>query len=187
MAHRAEEKSTSVTALTPVNAHQSTMVNHYEHATSAANSSVTPATDLIQHTEASANSPVAVTNPPAPVDLTTCESVSYEMRDRVPGVKYVKDGAEAWTPVVKRSHRSKRKNYDLDPDTCNSSQSDTSESELDVSCSRMVQYSVREGVPGVSIHRRNVIWKPIVPSPVAARTRSRTKNPYVRLLDSVKQ
>ena len=90
------------------------------------------------------------------------------MRDRVPGVKYIRNGSEAWTPVVKRS---RRKNH------CpNDSSSDTSGSELDVSCSRMVQYSVREGVPGVSIHRRNVVWKPIVPSPVATRTRSKSKN-----------
>ena len=53
------------------------------------------------------------------------------------------------TPVVKWSRR--RKKPDRDSDTCNSS-SDTSESELNVSCSRMVQYSVPEGIPGVSIH-----------------------------------
>ena len=40
---------------------------------------------------------------PVAVDLTTCNSVSYEMRDQVPGVRYTKNGIEAWTPVVKRS------------------------------------------------------------------------------------
>ena len=49
------------------------------------------------------------------------------------------------TPVVKCSWR--RKKPDRDSDTCNSS-SDTSESELNISCSRMVQYSVPEGIPG---------------------------------------
>ena len=39
-----------------------------------------------------------------------------------------------------------------------------------------MQYSVCEGVPGVSVHRRNVVWTPVVPSPVATRTRSRTKD-----------
>ena len=39
-----------------------------------------------------------------------------------------------------------------------------------------MQYSVCEGVPGVSVHRRNVVWTPVVPSPVVTRTRSRTKD-----------
>ena len=42
---------------------------------------------------------------PVAVDLTTCNSVSYETRDQVPGVRYTKNGIEAWTPVVKRSRR----------------------------------------------------------------------------------
>ena len=74
---------------------------------------------------------------------------------------------------MKRSGRKKKPDQVFDPVD---SSSDTSGSELDVSCSRMVQYSLREGVPGVSIHRRNVVWEPIVPSPVATRTRSKTKN-----------
>ena len=109
----------------------------------------------------------------SPIDLTTCQSVSYEMRDCVPGVKYIKNTTEAWTPVMKRSGRKKKPDQVFDPVD---SSSDTSGSELDVSCSRMVQYSLRDGVPGVSIHRRNVVWEPIVPSPVATRTRSKTKN-----------
>ena len=181
MAHHAEEKTSSATAVTPVNAHQPTIVNNHEHAASA-NSSMTPTThqsNFIQHIEASANNFVTVSAvtahqpKPVPVDLTTCESVLYEMRDRIPRVKYMKNGTEGWTPVVKRSRRRKMPNNDSG--TCNSS-SDTSESELDVSYSRMVQYSVRDGIPGVSIHRRNVIWKPVMPSPVSSRTRSRTNN-----------
>ena len=39
---------------------------------------------------------------PASIDLTTCESVAYEMRDSMPGVKYTVDGSESWTPVMKR-------------------------------------------------------------------------------------
>ena len=111
---------------------------------------------------------------PVAVNLTTCNSVSYEMRDQVPGVRYTKNGIEAWTPVVKRSRRKALKKQ---PDNSTvESTSDSSGSELDVTCSRMVQYSVREGVPGVSVHRRNVVWTPVVPSPVATRTRSRTKD-----------
>ena len=192
VAHHAEEKTSFATTITPVNAHQHSIVNLDEHATSSAtNCSTTPGTKSIQHNEISANSsvevtarpapvdlascesaspPTEVTALPAPVDLTTCESVSYEMRERIPGVKYMKDGIEGWTPVRKRSRR--RKNSDHDSDTS----SDTSGSELDVSCSRVVKYSVSEGVPGISIFRRNVTWKPIMPSPVASRTRSRIKN-----------
>ena len=54
--------------------------------------------------------------------------------------------------------------------------SENSDRELDVSCSRKVKYSVREGVPGLTIYRRNVVWKPVAPSPVALRKRSRTNN-----------
>ena len=50
---------------------------------------------------------------------------------------------------MKRSGRKKKPDHVFDPVD---SSSDTSGSELDVSCSRMVQYSLREGVPGVSIH-----------------------------------
>ena len=101
-----------------------------------------------------------------PVDLTTCENVVYEKRDEVPGVKYTLNGSETWTPVVKRKRRR----------SSTSSTGDSSSSELDVSCSRKVQYQERNGAPGLSIHRRNVKWTPVVPSPVASRTRSRTKD-----------
>ena len=59
---------------------------------------------MVHHTEGK-SSATNETPPqqPAMVDLTTCESVSYEMRDRVPGVKYMV--VEAWTPVVKQSCR----------------------------------------------------------------------------------
>ena len=101
-----------------------------------------------------------------PVDLTACENVVYEKRDEVPGVKYTLNGSETWTPVVKRKRRR----------SSTSSTGDSSSSELDVSCSRKVQYQERNGAPGLSIHRRNVKWTPVVPSPVASRTRSRTKD-----------
>ena len=118
------------------------------------------------------------------VDLTSCDSVAYEMRDGTSGVKYTKNGTEAWTPVKKRRPRRKRKEsqtpvftgHNSTDSDISVSTSNLSNSELDVSCGRMVQYSVRNGIPGVSIHRRNVDWKPITPSPVASRTRSRNKN-----------
>ena len=73
--------------------------------------------------------------------------------------------SETWTPVVKRKRRRS---------SASSTGASSSSSELDVSCSRKVQYQERNGAPGLSIHRRNVKWTPVIPSPVASRTRSRT-------------
>ena len=39
-----------------------------------------------------------VNEKPSVVDLTSCDSVVYEMRDGTSGVKYTKNGTEAWTP-----------------------------------------------------------------------------------------
>ena len=75
------------------------------------------------------------------VDLT---SVLYEMRDSIPGVKCTKNRSEAWTPVVNRKQMSGHASDD--------SSSITSGSELDESCSRMMQYSARKRFLGVSIH-----------------------------------
>jgi len=36
------------------------------------------------------------------IDLTTCMSVTYEMRDDLPGVKFTRDGHTEWTPIQKR-------------------------------------------------------------------------------------
>ena len=99
------------------------------------------------------------------MDLTACENI-YEKRDEVPGVNYTLNGSETWTPVVKRKRRR----------SSASSTDESSSSELDVSCSREVQYQERNGAPGLSIHRRNVRWTPVMPSPVASRTRSRTQD-----------
>ena len=95
-----------------------------------------------------------------PVDLTACENVVYEKRDEVPGVNYTLNGSETWTPVVRKRRRS----------SASSTGASSSSSELDVSCSRKVQYQERNGAPGLSIHRRNVKWTPVMPSPVSSRT-----------------
>ena len=100
----------------------------------------------------------------------------FEMHDHHPGVKYSLNGEEKWTPVKKR--RCKKRNQ-LNVTVTNSSfddDSSSSSSELDVSCSRLVQYSEHDGTPGLSIHRRNIVWTPIAPNPIASRTRSRTKS-----------
>ena len=90
---------------------------------------------------ASANSsdvgviPIAAHHP-AVVDLTTCDSVSYEMRDDVPGVKYTKSGTEDWTPVI---------SYEVSKDL---KQLNLLIPVVDVSCSRKVELcAICDGVP----------------------------------------
>ena len=39
------------------------------------------------------------------VDLVACKPVVYEMRQSTPGVQYVKDGEQNWTPVVRKKKR----------------------------------------------------------------------------------
>ena len=36
------------------------------------------------------------------LDLTNYDSVAYEMKDGVPGMKFTVDGSDGWTPVRKR-------------------------------------------------------------------------------------
>ena len=50
--------------------------------------------------------------------------------------------------------------------------------DVDVSCSRLVQYEEHDGIPGLKIFRRGPpTWTPIKhTSPVASRTRSKTTN-----------
>ena len=111
----------------------------------------------------------------AALDLLSCESISYEMRQNIPGVTYMKDGCEGWTPVVSRNRR--RKKLKQQPIS-----SDDSDSELDVRGAREVSYQERDGVPYLYVCRgctsRNVKWTPIAPSPIAFRTRGRIKNSH---------
>ena len=39
------------------------------------------------------------------VDLSTCSLVQYEERSHVPGVRFVVENHEGWTPVVKGSEK----------------------------------------------------------------------------------
>ena len=72
-----------------------------------------------------------------------CRDVGYECRDCVPGVSYKSaDGRDEWTPVIRRKRRSVMKNLE--------SESSESDSEVDVSCSRKVEYEKRDGIPGLS-------------------------------------
>ena len=101
-------------------------------------------------------------------NLSECEDVQYESRNYVPRVSYkTLEGEEQWTPVIKRKGRVKvRRSDEIDP----GSDSSDNGSDVDVSCSRLVEYEKREGVPGLKIYRRG----PATWTPVALRTRSKT-------------
>lgn len=96
-------------------------------------------------------------------NLSDCEDVKYESRNYTPGVSYkTSQGKEQWTPVVRRKRTRQR--------VCDDTDSESSRSEVDVSCSRRVEFQKKDGVPGLNIYRRG----PTVWTPIAFRTRSRT-------------
>ena len=109
------------------------------------------------------------------LDLTSCNTIKYEMRDDVPGVS-AEDGSGGWTPVVCRKRRAVTRPQKTQ--TPSSTIPESSDEELDVQA-RQVEYKERDGTPGLRMRlgctNRNFIWAPIVPSPVSARTRSRLK------------
>ena len=103
-------------------------------------------------------------------NLSTCLDISYEERDYIPGVKFTQTSDDqecGWTPVKKRRVRSSARKVESESD-----------SDVDVSCSRLVQYEEHDGISGLKIFRRGPpTWTPIKPtSPVASRTRSKTTN-----------
>ena len=68
-----------------------------------------------------------------------------ESCDYTPGVSYkALEGTEQWTPVVRRK-RTKLKVSERDSD------SDSSGSEVDVLCSRLVEFHKKDGVPGLAL------------------------------------
>ena len=136
-----------------------------------------PARPPPSETEPLTRSPSASTNTsPQVPNLSKCQDVRYESRNYMPGVSYKSvDGKDEWTPVIRR----KRKTVKLFRN-CSESESSGSDSEVDVSCSRKVEYEKRDGIPGLNIYRRGpAIWTPIQAAtkpaePIAARTRSKT-------------
>ena len=149
---------------TPIVAHQSSQECSHKQQTDLV-SSVSSKDDSNHNAEDS-----------AALDLLSCESISYEMRQNIPGGICMKDGYEGWTPVVSRNRR--RKKLKQQP----ISSSDDSDSELDVRGAREVSYQERDGVPYLYVCRgctsRNVKWTPIAPSPIAFRTRRQIKNSH---------
>ena len=124
------------------------------------------------------NSPPQISLPPPSSqdspNLLQCLDVMYESREQEPGVSYrTRDGKEEWTPVVRRRRKGRRH-------VSGSSESDSDGSKVDVSCSRLVRYEVRDETPGLTVFRRGpATWIPIkavavnLEEPIAARTRSK--------------
>ena len=107
-------------------------------------------------------------------DLTKCLDIVYERRECVPGVSYRTEDGEGWTPVIKKRRTRRRKSS-----RTSESGSDESDSEIDVSCSRLVKYEKREGSPGLVIYRRGPATWTLIRSakktgPIASSTRSKT-------------
>ena len=93
------------------------------------------------------------------LDLMSCEAVALDVRD-VPGVSFVKDGVEQWSPVVSRRRRARPME--------NSSSSDGSDLDL-TNC--QATYHTLNGTPGVACKfGRSRTW-----TPIAARTRHKKK------------
>ena len=109
---------------------------------------------------------------PQEPNLLNCVDVTYENREQGPGVSYkTMEGKEKWTPVI-RKRKARR---------CESSESVSDGSVVDVSCSRLVRYEKRDKTPGLAIifRRGPATWVPIQAAkqePIAARTRSKTLN-----------
>ena len=110
------------------------------------------------------------------INLSTCESVMYEMRDDIPGVTFTRGGYTDWTPVRKS---------DLDKATGHHEGNGTSTAprraamkKLQTKYAKEVAYREISGTPGLLLRRGNTRhsyeWLPIVPSPIASRTRNRT-------------
>ena len=101
------------------------------------------------------------------VDLATCKSVR---NDGIPGLHYtLSSGAEKWTPVRKKQKfRDQRVVLDTEKEVAR-----------EVKAARRVKYKEHDRVPGLEIQRgctmSSVSWIPVVPSPIAYRTRTRTK------------
>ena len=107
-------------------------------------------------------------------NLLQCLDVTYESREQGPGVSYkTKDDKEEWTLVVRRRKKGRRH-------VSGSSESDSDGNKVNVSCSRLVRYEVRDETPGLTVFSQGpATWIPIKAvavkpeEPIAARTRSK--------------
>ena len=111
------------------------------------------------------------------VDLSTCSLVKYEEKSHVPGVRFVVENREGWTPVVKGSEK---KNTADNGDGSRRNPVRSKDEILKLNYAKEVKYVQRNGTPGLTFRRgktnHSYQWIPIVPgSPVATRTRTKLK------------
>ena len=122
---------------------------------------------------------------PVPVDLTSCSSVQYMVKEGVHGVSYRNHlGEQGWTPVIGRKKRRHipdyiKRRFPRDHPVHNpSSGSESDEQDLDnvipsAGCNPTVNvnYKMIDNISGLSVKTRcTKSW-----TPVAARTRARVK------------
>ena len=116
------------------------------------------------------------------ISLTACESVMYEMRDDIPGVKFEKGGQAGWTPVQK-SGLDQAIDREEGNGTLTTPRRATMK-KLQIKYAKEVAYREISGTPGLLFRRGNTRhsyeWLPVVPSPIASRTRNKT----VTVIDS---
>ena len=111
------------------------------------------------------------------VDLSTCSLVKYEERSHIPGVRFVVENHEGWTPIVKGSEK---KNTADNGDGSRRNPVRSKDEMLKLDYAKEVKYVQRYGTPGLTFRRgktnHSYQWIPIVPgSPVATRTRTKLK------------
>ena len=148
-----------------------------EHHDRASNSSPSTEHPLLASPSPSKSTTATLSSHSQGLDLSKCQDVRYESRNYIPGVSYKSvDGEEGWTPVIRRKRKTVRLRRSSEHE------SSMSGSEVDVSCSRKVEYEKRNEIPGLNIYRRGPVeWTPIQAAactnpvePIAARTRSKT-------------
>uniref|UniRef100_A0A1X7VH00 Uncharacterized protein n=1 Tax=Amphimedon queenslandica TaxID=400682 RepID=A0A1X7VH00_AMPQE len=105
------------------------------------------------------------------VDLCSCSSVEYHVKEGVPGVSYTNDtGETGWTPV-RQVRRGRRFRSNIHPSDCSEDGSDTETEDLIIAPNSKVTIQVRDNVPGLFEASPKIkIW-----TPIAARTRTQSR------------
>ena len=114
------------------------------------------------------------------IDLTSCHAVRFEMQEDTPGLHFTSaTGEVGWTPVVK-CRRKKVASKSTCTTKVNSVSSDDEDFQSSLHSDRSMTYKECDGVAGLSVRHgwrmKSVAWIPVLPSPIASRTRTRNRN-----------
>ena len=122
------------------------------------------------------------------IDLSACSLVVYDERNDVPGVKFVAEDGEGWTPVVKgkdvynRSAKGgKEKEPTVDGDGSIDNPRNSKDEKLQLYRAKEIKYVEMNGTPGLTYRKgrtkHSYEWTPIAfGSPIATRTRTKLKS-----------